>query len=59
MVLTMKTLIFFWFTERSDFKGGVLKNQYVGGDCLKRGGGGLGQFVDLRGVLARKRGWCF
>ena len=39
MVLTMKTLIFFWFTERSDFKGGVLKNQYVGGDCLKRGGG--------------------
>ena len=21
--------------------------------------GGLGQFVDLRGTLARKRGWCF
>ena len=57
MVLRTKTLIFLWFTERSDFKG-VLKNQYVGGDCLKRGGG-LGQFVDLRGVLARKRGWCF
>ena len=26
------------------------------GDCLKRG---LGQFADLRGGLARKRGWCY
>ena len=23
------------------------------------GKGGLGQFADLRGSLARKRGWCF
>ena len=27
---------------------GVLKNQYIGG-LPKKGGGGLGQFVDLRG----------
>ena len=33
-----------------------MKNQYVGGDCLKRGEG-LGQFVGLRGRSARKRGW--
>ena len=34
--------------------GGVPKNQYKGGNCLK--GGGLGKFTDLRGALARKRG---
>ena len=34
--------------------GGILKNQYIGGDCLK--GGGLGQFVDLRGELNKKDG---
>ena len=34
--------------------GGGTKNQYIGGIAWK--GGGLGQFVDLRGVgLARKR----
>ena len=32
-----------------------MKNQYIGGDCLK-GGGGLGQFADLRGELGRKEG---
>ena len=57
MVLTMKTLIFFWFTERSDFKGGVLKNQYVGGDCLKRGGAWT--VCWFKGGLARKKGLCF
>ena len=33
-----------------------------GGSRKKRGvaeKGGLGQFVDLRRNLARKRGWCF
>ena len=30
-----------------------MKNQYIGGIAKK---GGLGQFVDLRGGLARKRG---
>ena len=28
-------------------EGGCSKNQYIGKDCLKRGG--LGQFADLRG----------
>ena len=32
------------------------KNQYIGGNCLKRGGGGLGQFPDLRGVWQKRRG---
>ena len=36
--------------------GGVLKNQYIGGIAKK---GGLGQFVDLRRGLARKRGVVF
>ena len=37
-----------------------MKNQYRGGNCLKRGGG-LGQFADLKGGggLARKRGVVF
>ena len=33
--------------------GGVMKNQYIGGDCLKRRGW-LRQIIDLR-----KKGWCF
>ena len=37
------------------FSGGVHKNQYIGGNCLKMGVG-LGQFVSLRGGLAKKRG---
>ena len=32
------------------------KLQYFGGNCLK---GGLGQFSDLRGSLARKMGGVF
>ena len=40
------------------FGGGVTKNQYRGGDCLKKGRG-FGQFADLRGSLARKRGCVF
>ena len=44
-------------------EGGCLKNQYIGEDCLKKGGG-LGQFEDLRGGgggggLARKRRLVF
>ena len=34
-------------------RGGFTKNQYIGGDCLK---GGLGQFANLRGDLARMTG---
>ena len=42
-------------------KGGFTKKQYKGGwggvGLHKKGG--LGQFVDLREGLARKRRWCF
>ena len=36
-----------------------MKNQYRGGDCIKKGGGGLGQFPNLRGTWQERRGWCF
>ena len=35
----MKNFNISGFTERSDFQGGFTKNQYIGGDCLKRGDG--------------------
>ena len=38
-------------------EGGFTKNQYIGGDCLKKGE--LGHFADLRRGLARERVWCF
>ena len=34
--------------------GGVTKNQYIGRNCLKRGG--LEQFKDLGGGLGKKKG---
>ena len=45
------------FTEKSNFLGGggVMKNQYIGGHCLKRGRV-LGQFADLGGWLTVKEG---
>ena len=53
IVLKMKK-IFWGFTEKSDFQvGGFTKNQYRGGDCLKRG---LGQFANLRRGLGKKNG---
>ena len=33
-----------------------MESQYRGKDYLKMGGGGVGQFADLRGDLGRKRG---
>ena len=33
-----------------------LKNQYIGGNCLKKGGGALGQFPDLGGGLGKREG---
>ena len=59
MVLRMKNFNNGGFTEKSDFLGsGFTKNQYRGGGgyYLKRG---LGQFPDLQGGLARKRGLLF
>ena len=38
--------------------GGVMKNQYTGGNYLKRGGG-LGQVSDLRGACRRRGGGVF
>ena len=48
--------ILWGFTEKSDFRRGVMKKPIYRGDCLKRG---IGQFVDLKVGLAKKRGWCF
>ena len=53
MGLMMKKFNVLGLTEKSNFKGGLTKNQYRGENCLKRG---LGQFADLSGCLARKRG---
>ena len=36
-----------------------MKNQYRGGDCLKKRGGGLGQFAYLKGGLSKKEGVVF
>ena len=38
--------------------GGVMKNQYTGGNYLKRGGGPWTVFR-LKGGLPKKRGGCF
>ena len=38
---------------------GGYKNQYIGGNGLKRGGGGLGQFADLRGAFQKRGGSVF
>ena len=41
------------FTKNNVLEG---RSQYIGGIAKK---GWLGQFSDLRGGFARKRGWCF
>ena len=38
-------------------EGGFTKKQYIGGIAKKKGGEGLGQFVDLRGAWQER--WCF
>ena len=40
------------FTEKCDFLGGFMKNQYIGGDYLKKGTWSVCRF---KGGLARKR----
>ena len=52
--------------EKFEYYGGSLKNPiFRGGEIHERPiyrgivQGGLGQFVDLGGGLAKKRGWCF
>ena len=41
--------------KNPSFRAVFTKNPYRDGDCLK-GGGGLGQFVDLNGGLGKKEG---
>ena len=43
-----------WFLKR-----GFTKNQYIGGNCVKRGGGTFGQFTDLRGGCQKRGGGVF
>ena len=53
----IKDKILWEFTEKSDFRRGVMKKPiYREGDFLKRG---LKQFPDLRGCLGKKRGMVF
>ena len=57
-----KTLIFLWFTEKSDFKGGGgggggSQKKNIEGGLPKRGG--LGQFSDLRGTWQERGGGVF
>ena len=59
MVLRTKNFNIFGVHWKIRLLGGILKNQYIAGYCLRVGGGGFGQFVGLKGCLERKRGWCF
>ena len=52
----IKDKILWRFTEKSDFRREVMEKPIYRGDCLKRG---FGQFADLRGGLAKKRGMVF
>ena len=54
MALRTKNFNIFGVYWKIRLLGGILKNQYIGGDCLR---GGLGQFVGLSGVeLFKKEG---
>ena len=52
MGLKMKNFDTIWFLGQDP----IPEKPFYRGDCLKRG---LGQFADLRGGLAEKRGWGF
>ena len=47
-----------WKVRLLEGRRGFTKNQNRGGKFRKRGGT-LGQFTNLTGGLARKKGWCF
>ena len=58
MIYRMKNFNIFgvhWKIQLLGVGRGVLRNQYIGCGLPKKGGG-LGQFADLKGGLARKRG---
>ena len=54
MRLRIKNFIIMGVHSKIRILVGVTKNQYIGGDCLKRGA--LGQFADIRGGLGEKEG---
>ena len=48
------------FTEKSDFQGGFMKNQYKGGGALKRGAWTVCRFKEGGGgAWQESGGWCF
>ena len=50
----------FWGSWKNpSFRGGFLKKPIYIGGLPKKGGGGLGQFADLRGGLGKKEGVVF
>ena len=61
MGLRMKNFNIMGFTEKSyvqgEKRGGHKKPIYR--EELPKKGGVFGQFADLRGALAKKKGWCF
>ena len=54
--MRIKNKILWGLTENSDFRRGIMKKTIYRWDCLKRG---LGQFADLKGGSAKKRGMVF
>ena len=56
MVLRMKNVNILGVHWKIWLLGGVMKNQYIGGDCLKMRAWTVCWF---KGGFARKRGWCF
>ena len=64
MGLRMKNFNIYGGSLKIWFLGGFTKKQYIGGNCLKRKGGGLDHLQGFfllggGGTLAKKRGWCF
>ena len=57
MVLRIKNFNILGSLKNPTFRGQFTKNQYRKWGFPKKGG--LGQFVNLRGGLAKKREWCF
>ena len=59
MVLRTKNFNIFGVHSKIRVLGGILENQYIRGDCLKRGEGGWKVCWFKGGDLTRKRGGVF
>ena len=57
MVLRMKTLIFWGFTEKSHFQGRFVRKINIEGGLLKKGAWTVCRFKG--GELGKNEGWCF